>query len=138
MYRLSVLFSLLITLTISAKTESHSDFNNSALEFISLEIDQFELEQNVFLELNDRTLNVEDIEVVELEEEVDINFDTAQYLPENFNVLAGKNNIDWSKIELIELEEEVELGFNTKDHLPENFNPYQGMDCKKNVVVSLY
>jgi len=43
-----------------------------------------------------------------------------------------------SKVELIELEEEVELDFDTKDYLPENFNPYQGMDCKKNVVESLY
>ena len=73
-----------------------------------------------------------------MEEEVEINFDTIEYLPENFNALAGKNDINWSKIELIELEEEVVFNFNTKDYLPENFNPYQGMDCKQNVVVSLY
>ena len=42
----------------------------------------------------------DDIEVIELEEDVDINFDTTQYLPENFNPLAGKNDIDWSKIEI--------------------------------------
>lgn len=138
MYRLSLLFSLLITLTINAKTENHSEFNSSTLEFISLEIEQFELEQTVFSDLLDTTLNVEDIEVVELEEDVEINFDTTDHLPEDFNALEGKNDIDWSEIKLVELEEEVEIGFNTKNYLPENFNPYQGMDCKQNVVVSLY
>jgi len=138
MYRLSLLFSLLISLTINAKTENQSAYNNSNSEFIALEINQFEIEQDVFSNVVDLTLNVDDIEVIELEEDVDINFDTTQYLPENFNPLAGKNDIDWSNVELIDLEEEVTLGFNTKDYLPENFNPYHGMDCKQNVVVSLY
>jgi hypothetical protein len=138
MYRLSLLFSLLISLTINAKTENQSAYNNSNSEFIALEINQFEIEQDVFSNVVDLTLNVDDIEVIELEEDVDINFDTTQYLPENFNALAGKNDIDWSNVELIDLEEEVTLGFNTKDYLPENFNPYHGMDCKQNVVVSLY
>lgn len=138
MYKLSLLFSLLITLTINAKTENQSAYNNSNSEFIALEINQFEIEQDVFSNVVDLTLNVDDIEVIELEEDVDINFDTTQYLPENFNALAGKNDIDWSNVELIDLEEEVTLGFNTKDYLPENFNPYHGMDCKQNVVVSLY
>jgi len=137
MYRLSLLFSTLITLTINAETANSSDFNNSSLEFITLEINQFELEANVFSDLDDMTLNVEDVEVIELEEEVEITFDTAEYLPENFNALAGKNDIDWSKVELIEIEEEVELGFNTKDYLPRNFNPYRGMDFTKEVVVCL-
>lgn len=137
MYRLSLLFSLLISLTINAKTENLSTYNSNS-EFIVLEIDQFEIEQDVFSNVVDLTLNVDDIEVIELEEDVDINFDTTQYLPENFNALAGKNDIDWSNVELIDLEEEVTLGFNTKDYLPENFNPYHGMDCKQNVVVSLY
>lgn len=138
MYKLSLLFSLLITLTINAKTENESAYNNSNSEFIALEIDQFEIEENVFSNLVDITLNVDDIEVVELEEDVEINFDTTDHLPEDFNALEGKNDIDWSEIELVELEEEVEIGFNTKNYLPENFNPYQGMDCKQNVVVSLY
>lgn len=138
MYRLSLLFSLLITLTINAKTENRSEFTSSTLEFISLEIEQFELEQTVFSDLLDTTLNVEDIEVVELDEDIEINFDTTDHLPKDFNALEGKNDIDWSEIELVELEEEVEIGFNTKNYLPKNFNPYQGMDCKQNVVVSLY
>ena len=61
----------------------------------------------------------------------------TEYLPKNFNVLAGKNDIDWSKVELIEIEEEIELGFDTKDYLPMGFNPYRGMDFKHEVVVCL-
>ena len=136
MYKLPLLFSLLISLTINAKTDKNREFDNSALEFITLEIDKFELEDTVFTDLNDVTLNVEDIEIVELEEEVEINFDTTQYLPKNFNALAGKNDIDWAKVKLFELEEDVDLGFDTKKYLPKNFNPYKGMDCK-HVVVSL-
>jgi len=137
MYRLTLLFSLLITLTIYAKTENSSEFNNSSLEFITLKLNQFELEDNMFLDLEDLTVNVEDIEVFELEEDIQIAFDTTEYLPKNFNVLAGKNDIDWSKVELIELEEEIELGFDTKDYLPMGFNPYRGMDFKHEVVVCL-
>jgi len=129
---------MLITLTINANTANSNELCNLNSEFIALEINQFELELNVFSGMYDITLNIEDVEVVELEEDVEINFDTTEYLPENFNVLAGKNDIDWSEVELVELEEEVELGFDTKDHLPENFNPYKGLECKQDIVVCLY
>jgi hypothetical protein len=138
MYKLSLLFSMLITLTINAKTSNSNELSNLNSEFIAFELNQFELELNVFSDMYDITLNVEDVEVEELEEDVEINFDTTEYLPENFNVLAGKNDIDWSEVELLELEEEVELGFDTKDHLPGNFNPYKGLECKQDIVVCLY
>jgi hypothetical protein len=137
MYKLPLLFSLLITITINAKTETSTEFSNSSLEFITLKINQFELEDNVFSDLQDVTLNIEDIEVFELEEDIEIIFDTTGHLPKNFNALSGKNDIDWSKVELIELEEEIELGFDTKDYLPIGFNPYRGMDIKHEVVVCL-
>ena len=137
MYKLPLLFSLLITITINAKTETSTEFSNSSLEFITLKINQFELEDNLFSDLQDVTLNIEDIEVFELEEDIQIAFDTTEYLPKNFNVLAGKNDIDWSKVELIEIEEEIELGFDPKDYLPMGFNPYRGMDFKHEVVVCL-
>lgn len=130
------MFIMLITLTVNAETKTSSEFNFNS-EFIALETNQFDLELEIFSDFEE-TLEVEDIEIVELEEDITIDFDTTEYLPENFNALAGKNDIDWSKVELIELEEDIELGFNTEDYLPKNFDPYQGMDCKKNVVVSLY
>ena len=45
---------------------------------------------------------ISDIVVYELEEEADICFDTAKYLPENFNALEGKYDIDWSKLALVD------------------------------------
>jgi hypothetical protein len=138
MYRLTFLFSALITLTINAKAANSNDLSVLNSEFITLETNLFDLELDVFAELSEDIVAIEDIEVVELEEDIEIDFDTTQYLPKNFNILLGKNDIDWSNVELVELEEDVELYFNTKDYLPENFNPYEGLNCKKDVVVCLY
>lgn len=71
-----------------------------------------------------KPIAIEAIEVIELEEEISFNFDTKNYLPENFNPLKGKDDLDWSKIKLIEIEEEVSFNFNIKDYLPKEFNPY--------------
>ena len=134
MYKLSLISGLLLTFTTVATA-------NTSPNFIENELEVLELESNLFETFNDESLDMSDIHVVELEEEVEINFDVMTYLPENFNALEGKNDIDWSSIELIELEEDVELGFNTKSHLPKNFNPYKGMFCNKQkhvVVVGVY
>lgn len=70
--------------------------------------------------------NIKDIDLIEIEEELELDFDTAQYLPEGFNPYKGMfaTNED---LGLIEVEEEIELGFNTAAYLPEGFNPYKGM-----------
>lgn len=138
MYKITFLFSALIMLTINAKAVNSNDVSVLNSEFIALETNLFDLELDVFVDLNEDIVAIEDIEVVALEEDIEIDFDTTQYLPKNFNILLGKNDIDWSNVELVELEEDIELGFNTKDYLPENFNPYDGLDGKKDVVVCLY
>lgn len=79
-----------------------------------------------------KPIAIDAIEVLELEEDLTFNFDTQDYLPENFNPLKGKHDIDWNKIELIELEEELAFNFNVKDYLPKHFNPYT---CTKTKVV---
>ena len=56
------------------------------------------------------------------EEEVDLGFDTAEYLPENFD--PYKQYVDLDAIEFIEEEESLDFGFETSEYLPENFNPY--------------
>ncbi len=70
---------------------------------------------------------VEDICVYEVEEEVAIDFDTTQYLPNDFNALKGIGDLDWNTIELVELEEEVVIDFDTKQYLPKDFNSLKGM-----------
>ncbi|MDO5979754.1 hypothetical protein [Flavivirga spongiicola] len=71
-------------------------------------------------------LDISSIEVYEIEETVNLGFNTNDYLPENFNPLKGKGNIDWSTVEIYEIEEDVDLGFDTKDYLPKNFNSLKG------------
>lgn len=71
-------------------------------------------------------LQIEDITFVEVEEEFELGFDTAQYLPEGFNPYIGMGlNLD--DIVIIEELEEIDLGFDTAQYLPEDFNAYEGM-----------
>lgn len=98
-------------------------------DYISLEIEKMELEQELFgVPTNgEEIISIASIDLYEIEEELDLGFDTADHVPNDFNAKEGMNDIDWSTIELYEVEEEIELGFNTKDYLPKGFNPYQGM-----------
>ena len=126
MYRLAFLFTVLISLTATASIIKECDTLNN-----SLNSEQHTLEKIIFADLEVSTseiVNVNDVEVIEIEEEIVINFDTKTYLPEDFNALKGMYNLDSSLIEVIELEEAVELGFDTSKYLPKNFNALNGKD----------
>lgn len=90
------------------------------------------LESLIFHNPDAKPIAIDAIELIELQEEVSFNFDTEDYLPENFNPLKGKHDLDWSKIELFELEEEVSFNFDVQGYLPKNFNPHA---CTKTKVV---
>ena len=45
-------------------------------------------------------LKIDDISIFEVEEDVEINFNTKAYLPGDFNPLKGLGDLDWSVIEL--------------------------------------
>ena len=47
------------------------------------------------------------IQVIEKEEDVELGFNPENYLPANFNALAGKNDIALTDIEIFEIEEEA-------------------------------
>lgn len=118
------LFALNVNAAIDTESDPYSDY-------IELEIEKLELEEVLFNTDNtSEQVSIASIELYELEEEVEIGFDTKKYLPENFDPYAGKDSIDWNSIELYELEEEVEIGFDTKKYLPKGFNPYKGMSCE--------
>ena len=123
MNHLTLLFSLLIAFNASAMIDKTPDSSLKTLEEIELENIIFESTYDITAEAFD----INFIEVIELEEEVEISFDTKKYLPEGFNPLKGMHDLDWSTIELIELEEEVDINFDTNNYLPDNFNPYKGM-----------
>jgi len=71
-------------------------------------------------------IKINDIDLIEIEEEPELGFDTAQYLPEDFNPFLGMQTVH-DDLGLIEVEENIDLGFNTKEYLPKGFNPYKGM-----------
>tara|TARA_R110002167_G_scaffold84156_6_gene228740 strand:- start:3161 stop:3679 length:519 start_codon:yes stop_codon:yes gene_type:complete len=71
-------------------------------------------------------LCLEEISFIELEAEIDLGFDTAEYLPIGFNPYEGMIfNID--DIDYITLDEEIDLGFDTAEYLPIDFDAYEGM-----------
>lgn len=74
-------------------------------------------------------LEVGDISVMELEEEIDLGFNTAQYLPVGFNPYKGMK-LDLDDIVIMEEEEEIQLGFDTALYLPVGFNACEGIEDK--------
>ena len=68
-------------------------------------------------------INPNDITVVEVVEEVNLGFDTIEYLPIEFDAYSGMNLTD-KDFEIFESEEIVDLGFDTAAYLPANFNAY--------------
>jgi hypothetical protein len=134
--QLIILFAL-VALNANANAETNND---PFTDFLSYEIEKIELEEELFgTSVNNDVVSIDSIEVYELEEELDIEYNTAELLPEGFNAKAGMNDIDWSAVELYEIEEELEIGFETKDYLPEGFNPYRGTTCDDEMIkVSLY
>ena len=127
MNRLILLLAVFVVANVSALTSTIPDDSNQSslktVEQLNFEAILFEAPQ-----ITSNFIDINDIEVVEVEEEVDLGFDPKQYLPEGFNALEGKDDLDWSSIELIELEEEVDLGFDTQQYLPEDFNALEGKD----------
>lgn len=73
-------------------------------------------------DLETGTLPLSAIPYEELEEEVDLGFDTAAYLPENFDPKVSA--VDLKSISYLEVEDYEELGFSTEVYLPASFDPY--------------
>ena len=72
-------------------------------------------------------LSMEDIVFIETDEEIDLGFDTTEYLPIGFDAYAGME-LDLDEISFVENEEEIDLGFDTAEYLPIGFNTYVGME----------
>ena len=128
MIKLAFIFSMLLALSSTALANENLDNNMSECEYLTLE--ESALRTSLFtFNFNGEPTDVDwcAIALVEMEEEVELGFNTKDYLPKGFNPLKGLHDLDWSKIELIELDKEVEIGFNTKDYLPKGFNPFIGM-----------
>ncbi|EGV44630.2 hypothetical protein BZARG_1597 [Bizionia argentinensis JUB59] len=115
MKHLLVLSSFLLTLT----TTVASNFISEKKSSISLVVtSKSETEKTV--------PKIQEIQVFNVKEQIDLGFDVNQYLPENFNPLAGKNDLNWNNILIIETPVVVNLDFDIKFYLPKNFNPLKG------------
>lgn len=69
-----------------------------------------------------KEFDISNIEFVEIEEGIDLGFDSAKYLPEDFDPYTASISI--GSIDFIE-DEEVNLDFNTEDYLPKDFDAYR-------------
>ena len=67
-------------------------------------------------------LDLNEIVYIEEEPQIELGFDTAEYLPEGFD--PHKLYVDLNAVEYVEEQEEIVLGFNTAHYLPANFDPY--------------
>ncbi len=134
MLRLSILLVTFFSFSISAKATTNKEPNN---DFLSLEIEKLELEQELFSRVEfPEIVSVDSIEFYEVEEEVVLPLQIEKYLPNNFVVNKGIYDLDWNTIDLVEVEEDIDLGLNPKDYLPKNFNPYKGLVCSKSELVT--
>ena len=128
MIKLALIFSTLFAVSSTTITNQNLDNNMSECDYLSLEENALRISLFTYDSICDPTdIDWDAIELVEMEEEIELGFDTKDYLPEGFNPLKGMHDLDWSKIELLEIDEEVVIGFETKKYLPTNFNPYVGM-----------
>lgn len=62
------------------------------------------------------------VEFVEVDEAINLGFDSSNYLPEDFDPYT--TSINMKSIDFIE-EDKVDIKFDTEDYLPEGFNAYQ-------------
>ena len=104
-------------------------------DYIALEIEKLELEGELF---GDRAnskeiVSIASIAVHDLNENIALDFNTADYLPVGFNAHKGMNTIDWDSIKLYDLKEDDDFGFDTKKYLPVDFNPNKGLICEGSI-----
>lgn len=67
-------------------------------------------------------LDLNEIVFIEEEPQIELGFDTAEYLPEDFD--PKKLYVDLNAVAYVDELKELELGFNTTDYLPANFDAY--------------
>ena len=100
------------------KTEIQSTFENSiSVLRINAEVQNL-ADTYMGWEEDSAEFDLDEIEFVEDEAEIDLGFDTSEYLPEGFN--PYENYFDLNSI--IFLEEDVEFNLDTESYLPSDFD----------------
>ena len=73
--------------------------------------------------MNTPTIDLDSIVYIEEEKPVVLGFETAQYLPEEFN--AYSSPVNFMDISFIEEDPEIVLAFDKGHYLPKAFDPYK-------------
>ncbi|MBT8252386.1 MAG: hypothetical protein HKN00_04750 [Flavobacteriaceae bacterium] len=105
-YFLLLMLSVVSTLTFGVSLNNTDPLN----DYLTAEIERLELEQDLF-GLNQADMeaySIAAIAVYEIDEDVEIEFNTVERLPLDFNAKQGLPNIDWNNFKLFELDEELE------------------------------
>jgi hypothetical protein len=127
MYQLTLLLTAIFAFNVATIAEKIPDNPNPDSRITYKTLEELELEDILFNtadNLDVENLDTVSIEVLDIEEDAEINFDTKAHLPVNFNALQGMHDLNWNTIELVELEEEANLNFDTKAYLPSDFSAY--------------
>ncbi|MEZ4810762.1 MAG: hypothetical protein R2819_10410 [Allomuricauda sp.] len=70
-----------------------------------------------------KDLDLDSVPFIEEDHDCELGFDTAQYLPENFDPYSGQITV--GSINYIDENDEIEIGFETAGYLPLGFDPYE-------------
>ncbi|MGD1947082.1 MAG: hypothetical protein ACFB0A_12680 [Croceivirga sp.] len=72
-------------------------------------------------EIRTAEFNISSLPYIEVEEKVELGFDTGKYLPESFD--PYKENSSFEGLHYIE-DDGIDLDFDTTEYLPNDFNPF--------------
>lgn len=118
-----ILSFLLLSFVAKDKCEKPNERKETRAAYMELQKPFVEALQS---EINPAQLSLDEISYLETGEDIELGFDTSEYLPLGFNAYEGMElNLD--DIVFVESEETFDLGFNTADYLPKGFNAYEGM-----------
>ena len=85
--------SILLLVTMSFTKKIHNDIHSISTTENAVEM-KLSLTSLVNMDVEDSVYEIEDISVIELEEEVTLEFDTNAYLPSDFNPYEGMNTYE--------------------------------------------
>tara|TARA_R110000868_G_scaffold360590_1_gene622635 strand:- start:201 stop:683 length:483 start_codon:yes stop_codon:yes gene_type:complete len=127
-----ILSTILVSLSLFSFSGKDKCLNSDDIECYLESHNPFA--EGLLLDEEVKNLSLNEINLIEEEEEIVLNFDPTTYLPLDFNAYMGME-LDLDKIVVEDLEEEIVLGFDTAQYLPIGFNAFEGMELDLNDIV---
>lgn len=118
MNRLAILYGCVLLTSSAIAEEQQSSFEIKDLPTV---VAYEEVAVSSSDKLDEASLILSDIKFIE-EEEIELGFQTSDYLPEGFD--PHKVYFDLNSVEFIGDGQEFDLGFDSSNYLPEGFDPY--------------